>query len=105
MLKNYKLTFTQDKSTYITRVVPAKNLAEAYLIIQDNYPGAEITDYAESNNATERWAQIIAKHMINNACLSEVCSFACTLDEGKHDEFINAIWDEWHKKTRRSKAV
>lgn len=106
MLKNYTLTFTQDRSTYITRVVPAENLAEAYLIIQDNFPGAEITEAIEGNKVhKESWAHAIAKHMLAHSCLSEVCAFAVELEAEKHEEFINAIWDEWHKKQRHSKAV
>lgn len=97
MLKHYTLTFTQDREIYITRVVPATTLAEAYLVIQDNYPGAEITEAVEGSRVGESWAHTVAKYMIAHASLDEVCTFAFELDEARHDEFINAIWDEWHK--------
>ncbi len=100
MFNTYKLRFTQDRKSYITRCVPAQNLAEAYLIIQDRYPNAEITEA----NEDESWAKVIAKHMIAHASLDEVCTFACGLEAQKHDEFINAIWDEWHK-SKNSKVV
>lgn len=104
MLKHYTLTFTQDKETYITRVIPANNLAESYLIIQDNFPGAEITEAVEGNRAVESWVHTLAKYMIAHSSLNEVCSFACELDEARHDEFISAIWDAWHN-AKHSKAV
>lgn len=105
MLKHYTMRFTKDYENYETRVIPAENLAEAYLIIQDNFPGATITDYAEGNLVQkESWAHTIAKHMLAHSCLSEVCAFAVELDQVKHEEFINAIWDEWHKKAK-PKAV
>ena len=105
MLKHYTIEFTKDYEHYETRVVPAENLAEAYLIIQDNFPGAEITDYAEGGNVVskEKWSQAVARYMIAHSSLSEVCAFAAELEDVKHEEFINAIWDEWHKKS--SKAV
>ena len=104
MLKHYTVTFTKDKETYITRVVPAKTLVEAYLAIQDNYPGAVITEAVEGNRVGESWAHMVAKYMIAHASLDEVCAFACYLTEEKHDEFINAIWDEWHN-AKPTKAV
>lgn len=104
MLKHYKMTFTLDHETFKTLVIPAKNLVDAYIGIQTRFPGAEITEAIESNKASERWAVIIAKFMIAHATPDEVCIFACSLDEDKHDEFINAIWDEWHK-SKHSKVV
>lgn len=104
MPNHYKMTFTEDRENYRTLIVPAKNLVDAYIEIQTRFPQAEITEAIEGNRAGERWSQIIARYMINHASIDDICTFAIYLDEGKHDEFINTIWDEWHK-SKRAKAV
>lgn len=104
MLNNYQITFTQDRRNYKSYVIPAETLVDAYIFIQDRFPGAEITEAIKSNQSGRRWAEIMAEYIIHHATLSEVCEFACTLNEAKHDEFINALWDEWHK-IDKAKAV
>ena len=96
MSKHYKLKFTQDRQTYKTLVIPAVSLVDAYIIIQNRYPDAEITEASEDCRVTETWAQVIAKHMLNSS-FDEVEAFVGDLDEEKHEEFVRAIWDEWHK--------
>lgn len=93
MLKHYKLTFTEDRETFKTMVIPANCLADAYIKIQTYFPNAEITD----QNETDSWVKAISKYMIDNASVSELSKFASYLDEDKKDEIVNAIWDEWHK--------
>ena len=96
MLKFYKITFTEDKKKYQTMDVPAHSLAEAYIAIQKEFPGAEITEYSESNKVTEKWAHQIARCMIANATVDEICAFASYLDEDKREELVEAIWYEYH---------
>lgn len=98
MLKNYKLTFTQDRETYKTMVVPANNLTEAYIELQMRIPDAEISEATEGSSVTDTWVQVIAKYMIAKGTLNDACDFVGYLDDQKHDEFINALWGEWHKR-------
>lgn len=104
MLKYYKMTFTQNKKTYNTCIIPAQNLADAYITIQMRFPMAEITEAIESNKVTDSWSKSVAKYLIANASLDEACTFASHLDEEKREELVNTIWDEWHK-SKASKAV
>lgn len=102
MLKHYTLTFTEDRQNFRTMVVPAHSLAEAYIEIQKQFPGAEITDYSENNKVTEKWAQPIARYMIANATVDEICVFASYLDDDKREELASAIWDEYHNNTKKA---
>lgn len=104
MLKHYKMTFTIDRETFKTLVIPANNLSDAYIEIQTRFPGVEITEAIEGNEVTDSWAKIIAKYMIANASLDDTRTFASYLDADKCEELVNAIWDEWHK-SKASKVV
>jgi hypothetical protein len=104
MLKNYKMTFTKDRETFKTLVIPAKTLVDAYIEIQTRFPGVEITEAIESNIVTDSWAKSMARYLIVNASLDETCVFAMYLDEEKREELVNAIWEEWHK-PQPNKAV
>lgn len=100
MLKHYKITFTEDRLNYQTMDVPAHSLTEAYIAIQKEFPEAEITDYSESNKVTEKWVKPIARYMIANATIDEICVFASYLDDDKREELVEAIWDEYHNNTK-----
>lgn len=97
MNKYYKMKFTEDRKVFKTLVIPADNLAEAYINIQLRFPNVEITEASEDNKVIEPWAQVIAKHMIKHATLAQVEAFVSGLDEERHEEFVSAIWNEWHK--------
>lgn len=50
MLEIYLMKFTEDNGdTYRTFSIPAKNLTDAYIAVQINFPGAIITDAKVSN--------------------------------------------------------
>ena len=102
MLKNYTLTFTEDRKNYKTMVVPANSLAEAYIAIQKEFPGAEITDYSENNKVTKKWAHSIARYMMENATINELRNFISYLDEDKRKELMDSIWNEYHINTKRA---
>lgn len=97
MLKHYKITFTEDRETFKTMVVPANNLTDAYIAIQTHFPKAEITEAIENNIVTDGWVKSISKYLIDHASLEETCVFASYLDDKKREELVNTIWDEWHK--------
>ena len=96
MLKHYKMTFTEDRETFKTLVIPAKSLVDAYIEIQTHFPGAEITEAIEGNTVTNGWVVSIARCLIDHASIDETCTLASYLDEDKKEELVNTIWDEWH---------
>ena len=104
MFNHYKITFTEDRKTHKTFIIPAQSVSDSYIIIQERFPKAEILEIVETNKVTEGWAQSIAKYMIAHASLEETCTLASYLDEEKSEELVNAIWDEWHK-SKDSRAV
>ena len=96
MLKHYKMTFTEDRETFKTLVIPAESLVDAYIEIQTRFPSAEITEANEGTEMSNGWAQCVAKYMIAHADISEVRTFALFLNDEKREALVNAIWDEWH---------
>ena len=105
MPKHYKMTFTEDRETYKTLVIPANNLVDAYIEIQNRFPKAEITQAIEGNTITDGWVESIAKYIIAHASIGDVRAFASYLDNTKQEMLVNAIWDEWHKNTEQPKVV
>lgn len=104
MLKHYKMTFTEDRETFKTLVIPANSLVDAYIEIQMRFPKAEITEAIEGNIVNDGWVKSISKYLIDHATIDEVCNVASYLDEYKREELVNTIWDEWHK-SKASKVV
>lgn len=97
MLKHYKITFTEDRQTSKTIVIPAKSLIDAYIEIQLRFINAEITEVVEGGEVNNGWLQSIAKFMIAHASLDEACEFASNLDAEKQEQFATTVWNEWHK--------
>lgn len=104
MLKHYKMTFTEDRETFKTLVIPANTLVDAYIEIQVRFPNAEITEAIENNTVTNTWVVSLAKYMIDHATVDETCRFAMYLDEEKLEELVDTIWDEWNR-SKASKGV
>ena len=113
MLKFYKLRFTEDKENYRNMTVPANNLTEAYIELQNRFPNAEITEWwiegkEEPKTSTKNEGlEAIAKFLMHDSTVGQINRFVTYLDEEKREELLNAIWDEYHnnKAKMKSKAV
>lgn len=113
MLTFYKLRFTEDKKNYRNMTVPANNLTEAYIELQNRFPNAEITEWWIEGKeepkapAKSEWVEAIAKFLVYHSSVGQINKFSSCLDEAKREELSIAIWDEYHniKAETKSKAV
>ena len=102
MLKLYTVTLTQDREQYQTITVPANNVSDAYIEIQKNFIGAEITDLKLSGKvvsiSSEGWLNTFAKYLVRHARLSDITDVMDELEsDALRDELVEAIWKTYHK--------
>ena len=96
-MKLYFIKFTQDTGNTEQELgIPAKNLVDAYIQVQINFPKAEITGVRDSGKmltfGTSNWLDILAKHLVDHATVEQVREVAKLCDSDMREELNDAIW-------------
>ncbi len=106
----YRIKFTRDFIDSRSVNVPADTLADAYIKVQKEFPncmiiGAKIAETkVKPVKDGAKWAQAIAKCLIDNATIDDACELASYLDEEQQEELVDAIWKVYHSGNKKEDA-
>ena len=93
MRKEFKVRYTVDRESFKSLTLVAETRAEAYTILMEHIPSAEIVSICEHGDSLINvLAKVFVKRSI--ADIKEVCSL---LNSDQQDEFIDALHEERFK--------